>query len=94
MFQYVTIAPRARCSPCPQYLYYDTHNAAGLAEEVYAPEIDIDYTAIFGGNDVPRHDGKKWADSVIEICKAMSSHQHSTSYVSLSPSETRKHSSS
>ena len=64
--------------PIPQPLYYDTGNISGLANEVYADSIDIDYTFILGGAPytISRAD---WVDQIAGLLPQFASTQHVTS---------------
>ncbi|KAL2136271.1 hypothetical protein VTI74DRAFT_4506 [Chaetomium olivicolor] len=59
-------------------IYYDTLNLSGLATEVYASTIDVDYTSILGGapSTISRDD---WVAQVGGILDAVASSQHVTS---------------
>jgi hypothetical protein len=62
----------------PQPLYYDTHNLTGLADEVYADSIDVDYTSILGGAPytISRAD---WVAQIAGLLPQFASTQHVTS---------------
>ncbi|KAK4464146.1 hypothetical protein QBC42DRAFT_263998 [Cladorrhinum samala] len=59
-------------------LYYDTRNLSGLLDEVYAPEVHIDYTSIIGGEPftITR---EEWIERVGKILEGFASTQHVTS---------------
>ncbi|KAK4165788.1 hypothetical protein QBC43DRAFT_234500 [Cladorrhinum sp. PSN259] len=58
-------------------LYYDLRNLAGLLNEVYAPEILIDYTSILGGEPftIAR---LEWIERIAKIFEGFSATQHVT----------------
>jgi hypothetical protein len=61
-----------------QPLYYDTRNIEGCRNEVYAPEILVDYTSLLGGEPftVSRDE---WVDRIDAIMKGFETCQHITS---------------
>ncbi|KAK4239072.1 hypothetical protein C8A03DRAFT_32870 [Achaetomium macrosporum] len=56
-------------------LYYDTLNIDGLANEVYADSILIDYTSILGGEPTTVSRAE-WVDRVRSILQTFESSQH------------------
>ncbi|KAL2262361.1 hypothetical protein VTK26DRAFT_1586 [Humicola hyalothermophila] len=61
-------------------LYYDTTNLAGLAAEVYADSIEVDYTSLLGGEPytISRQD---FVDKIRTIMDGFASCQHITTGV-------------
>lgn len=58
-----------------QAWYYDVRSEKGLADEVFAPEVTVDYSAINGAP--PYHmPGVLWATKAIETMNGFDSTQH------------------
>ncbi|XXH05972.1 hypothetical protein Hte_012416 [Hypoxylon texense] len=53
----------------------DLKSYDGLASEVYAPQVVIDYTSMFGGKPMETT-GKEWADSLKPMMSGFDSTQH------------------
>lgn len=58
-----------------KYLYYDTGSGTGLDNEVFAPEILVDYGSLMSGGPKTRN-GPEWAKKVEGLVKGFSSTQH------------------
>jgi hypothetical protein len=58
-----------------QAWYYDVRSEQGLADEVFAPEVSVDYSAI---NGAPPYQmpGPMWATKVVETMVGFDSTQH------------------
>lgn len=59
----------------PKGWYYDTRSEPGLANEVFAPEIWVDYSKLLGGEPFTIA-GPEWATRVIKLVEKMDSAQH------------------
>ncbi|KAG6368090.1 hypothetical protein INS49_002290 [Diaporthe citri] len=55
--------------------YYDTHSEAGLRDEVFAPELRVDYSKILGGEPFTIA-GPDWAAQAKELVEKFDSSQH------------------
>lgn len=60
--------------PC-QTLYFDLESFEGLIKDVYAPQVVIDYTSLFGGQPLETTN-KEWAESMKPMMKPFDSTQH------------------
>ncbi|KAK4229014.1 hypothetical protein QBC38DRAFT_473473 [Podospora fimiseda] len=56
-------------------LFYDYHDTTGLLNEVYAPEITIDYSSLLGGEPFTV-DRKEWIGRMIKVFEGFSKAQH------------------
>ncbi|KAI3399808.1 hypothetical protein diail_5605 [Diaporthe ilicicola] len=55
--------------------YYDTHSEDGLREEVFAPELHVDYSKILGGEPFVTS-GPAWAAQANKLVEKFDSSQH------------------
>ncbi|OTB05105.1 hypothetical protein M426DRAFT_10949 [Hypoxylon sp. CI-4A] len=58
----------------------DLESFEGLVKDVYAPEVVIDYTSMFGGKPMETT-AKEWSDSLRPLMEAYDGHQHIVSAV-------------
>ena len=66
--------------PYLQAWYYDAHSEAGLRDEVFAPELRVDYSKILGGEPFTIA-GPAWAAQAKELVERFDSSQHLYGYV-------------
>ncbi len=58
-------------------IFYDTGNLARLASEVYAAEVEIDYTSILGGTPFTIS-SKEWVERAGALLDGFAATQHIT----------------
>ncbi|KAK2597061.1 hypothetical protein N8I77_012932 [Diaporthe amygdali] len=60
--------------------YYDTRSEAGLRDQVFAPELHVDYSKILGGEPFTVT-GPAWAAQAKKLCESFDSSQHLYGYL-------------